>query len=630
MIDKKNDVMGNTLYFGYARLSRDEDKSNYASITAQKDMIKSFVFEKFNIIITDKEIYEDDNVSGYTFDRPDYNRLLKDIDNAIENGKNVVIVTKDLSRIGRNNPQTLLFLEDMKRKGVRVILISDNYDSFVDDDDVIGIKSWYNERYVKDISKKVKANIRMRMASGSYLTPVPYGYKRNPLKPDEIIIDEETAPIVRKIFQMYLQGDGYRKICIYLTANKIPTPSMVNRRKREDEGKAYKKQVTEVWVQRMIQRIIRNDFYTGVLRLGKYKLNGINGKIQKTDLSEQFVFENHHEPIISKADFELAQMIAEKRLENNYRGKGNKHLNLFSGFLVCEDCGKGMVALNKEGKHKAYICGTYRRVGKIACSTHYILDRTLMLAIKAHLRIIRENLSAVIQQFDSKVQETISKANNFKKFETSLMKLQAKHDQLSNELRVIIKQKAKAMASNPELADISAAAYEDVEVDLQQQIAEVNRQIRELTDIMGQTSLFQQKAKTALSVFDSILAKEKLDRKDLEILIDKITVNENKEPTIYLKANIERLLRLNNDYDPDGGNKITVSYKAGAVKKSLVSKVALPKEENKADFLKKEPLCTTKPALTASRASARCLLKGSKATFSALWDCPSPCCIKCC
>ncbi len=626
-ISEKNELTSNTVYLGYTRLSRDEDKSNYTSIIGQKKMIKSHIKEKFNSTITDEAIYEDDNVSGYTFDRPDYNRLIKDIDSAVETGKQVVLVVKDLSRIGRNNPLTLLFLQEMKSKGVRIVLLGDNYDSFVDDDSMLGIKSWYNELYVKDISRKVKDGIKSRMKDGNYLAPVPYGYKRNPLNRKEIIIDDETAPIIRKIFQMYLQGDGYRKICIYLTSNKIPTPSMIIQRDRASVGKAYKKDVTDVWVQRMVQRIIRNDFYIGVLRQGKYKLNGINGKILKTDLGQHHVFENNHEPIISKADFDLAQAIAEKRLESNFRGTGYRHLNVFSGFLVCEDCGKGMVALNKEGKHKSYICGTYRRVGGIACTTHYILDRTLMLAIKAHLVLIRENLSMAIQQFNSKVQESVKKAEKTNKFETSMARLKAQHSQLSDELKITVRQKIKEMALNPATADIKEKTYALVEADLEQQIVEVNRQIKEITSIKEQTTLFQEGAKTALSVFDAIIAKESLDRKDLELLVDKITVSADKSPTIYLKANIEQLLQLDNGDDPDGngrGNKATVTYKAGAVTKSFMSTVAINENSGQSTsptpvngYTKplKEPLSTTRRAPTAFKAWAACWWRRSKAVI---------------
>ncbi|MFD1955368.1 recombinase family protein [Paenibacillus thailandensis] len=572
-----------TLYFGYSRISRDEDKSNYATIIAQQKMIKDYFVEKFKDLVSNIVMFEDDNVSGYTFDRPDFNRMLKEINIAIENGYKVILAVKDLSRIGRHNALTLLFLEDMKRQGVRLILISDNYDSETDDDSILGIKTWYNERYVKDISRKIKDNIKTKMKEGKYIASVPYGYKRDPLNREKIIIDEDTEWVVRKIFEMYLQGYGYRKICIYLTENNIPTPSMVAKRDKENAGKVYKKDVTTNWVQRMVQRIVRNDFYIGTLRQGRFQLTEINGRASKVEPDKQYVFENNHEAIVSKEDFELAQRIANKRLDENYRGTGYKHINLFSGFLKCADCGHGMVALNKEGKHKSYICGTYRRVGKLGCATHYILDRTLVLAIKAHLTVLREKLSSAIEGFDAKLKDHVEREDNF---ELSLKRLNKELQELTNELRVTMSQRIKDIAKNPDMEELISENYAEIEADKRQQINIVSKQIEELTAVRERTSSFKEGAVSALQVFDDIIAKEILNRKDLEILIDKIIVSKDGEPTIYLKANIEQLLNYDGgDDDPDGSGgggkaKATVTYKAGAVTKSFISTVATDIQSN--------------------------------------------------
>lgn len=621
------------LLIGYTRISRDEDRKNYATIIAQKKIIANHAKEVFGKDIPEKNLYEDDNYSGYSFNRPDFNRMLEDINFAIENGYQVVLLVKDISRIGRHNAYTLLFLEDMKRLGVRVILISDSYDSFVDDDSILGIKTWYNERYVKDISTKIKDNNKTKMIDGKYLSAVPYGYKRDPLDREKVIIDEETAWVVKKIFEMYLQGDGYRKICIYLTENEVPTPSMVIQRNKEAEGKVYKKDVTHVWVQRMVQRIVRNDFYIGVLRQGKYKLAEINGKILRVNPSQHYVFANNHEPLVSVEDFELAQEIAEKRLTMHYRGSGHKHVNLFTGFLVCADCGRGFVALNKEGKHKSYICGTYRRVGKIACTTHYILDRTLLLAIKAHLVVLREKLSDAISGFDGKLKDQVKRTDNLDK---SLQRLNSSLKQLSDELKVTMKQRINEVARRPEDEEIISEAYAEIEAEKRLLIKDIQRQIDDLTEIKKQSSRFQEGSVTALSVLDELIGKEMFDRKDLSLLVDKIIVNEDGEPTIYLKANIEKLLQYEGgDHDPDGnggGYKATVTYKAGAVIKTLVSTLAsnfYGGELVNDTVGLKEPSCTTRLEPMRFRDWARRLSPALRVVILMLSACLCLCLARC-
>lgn len=247
--------------------------------------------------------------------------------------------------------------------------------------------------------------------------------------------------------------------------------------------------------------------------------------------------------------------------------------------LKCADCGHGMVALNKEGKHKSYIYGTYRRVGKIACSTHYILDRTLVLAINGHLTVLREKLSSAIAAFDAKLKDRVERED---KFEVSLKRLNKELQQLSDELKVTLSQKIKDIAKNPDMADIISETYAELEAEKRQHINTISKQIEELTAVREKSSMFKGGAITALQVFDDIIVKETLNRKDLEILIDKIFVSKDGEPTIYLKANIEQLLNYDGGDDPDGSgggdNKATVTYKAGAVTKSFVSIVAM---ENK-------------------------------------------------
>jgi len=170
IVDFKSDELAGKELGGYCRISKDEDRKNYATILSQQAIISYYVESRGGKIA---KWYIDDNISGYGLDRPAFNEMLDDLGNGTING----VASKDLSRVGRHNALVLLFLQNLKEVNKQLIAIDDNYDSFRDDDDVIGIKTWYNERYVKDISKKIKSNIQNKMREGKYMSALlPYGY----------------------------------------------------------------------------------------------------------------------------------------------------------------------------------------------------------------------------------------------------------------------------------------------------------------------------------------------------------------------------------------------------------------------------------------------------------------------
>jgi len=438
---------------GYVRISRDEDKSNYGTIISQRDMITNYALDNHDSEVT--EFYEDDNVSGYSLIRPSFGRLVKDIDDKKIN----VVIAKDLSRIGRHNAHVLLLVEELKSKGVKLICIDDNFDSDKDEDGMLGIKTWFNERYIKDISKKIKSNIKTQMRKGDYNAAIPFGYSRDPLT-KKIIVRKENEEIIKKIFSLYLNGDGCRAIGKKLDESGMKTPSMQVREDRSEQGKTYKKPVAQFWDASMIHRILTNDFYTGKVRFGRFKTTAINGKSEKTEESEQIIFENNHEALISFDEFELTQNLLEKRKERNYRGNsGGK--NLYSGFLKCKSCDSSMVALNKEGKNKSYICGRYNQLGKrCGCGTHYILDAKITLAIKRNLTIIKSTLEDVLLSLDQNVEDKIKKKDNF---DASINRMEKDSMQIYDELKVTITQKIKEITKNPDMSDMINQMYEEIE-----------------------------------------------------------------------------------------------------------------------------------------------------------------------
>ncbi|MCM3273916.1 recombinase family protein [Paenibacillus elgii] len=538
----------------YSRISRDEDKKNYDTILSQNSINENYAKTKFAVEIVD--YYIDDNWSGYTLERPDFNRLKRDV----EIGRINTIIAKDLSRIGRHNANTLNFFEDMKKKGVRIIAVTDAYDSFVDDDDLIGIKTWYNEMYVKDISKKTKNNIAIKMENGKYVCAVPFGYKRHPIEKHIILVDEECAWVVKKIYKLYLEGHGYRSIAAILTEAGDPTPSVIIKRQKEAQGKVCKKNVTYEWSQKMVMIILHNDFYIGVLRQGKYKTVEINGKGIETSEEEQHVFFDNHEAIVNKEDFGLVQKITLERSTSNYRGNGKKHQNLFSGFMYCADCGSYMTALNKSGKNKSYICGTYNRRGKNFCSTHYVLDTKLVIGLKVHLSNVRAKLYDTITRMKTNVGKNTNPHENI---DFTLRRLEQELKQAGDELKVLYSQKIKDIAKNPDMEEFVTETYAELEKDKQQNRQSIKLRLDELYKLKGQEGKIEKDAKTALQIFDDILNKEQIERRDLELIIDKIVIDIEGIPAYYLKGDIDVILNDCPDTMDDEGKGTLCIHKRG-------------------------------------------------------------------
>ena len=247
---------------GYVRLSRDDDKQNYVSIENQKLIISQYAQSHG---ITIDRWYEDDGISGYIFERAGFTTMMNDLNKDID-----TIYVKDLSRIGRHNAKVLLLLDEFRENGKRLIAIDDNYDSSdSNSEDIIGIKTWYNEVYVKDTSRKIRHAIGARQKNGTLVTQPPFGYKRNAQSKSAIEIVSAEAINIKMIYKLYISGLGYRKISDYLTEQNIPTPSMVQHEREIQEGRLSKKSIASRWSDGMVKDILDNDFYIGTLRFKK-------------------------------------------------------------------------------------------------------------------------------------------------------------------------------------------------------------------------------------------------------------------------------------------------------------------------------------------------------------------------
>ncbi len=302
---------------GYTRISVDlEEGRDNTSIENQKAIIEEFVRQKFPGSSLD--LYVDRDRSGYTFEqREDYQKMRKLM---MKNQYDILIV-KDLSRFSRRNSYGLVELETLRDAGIRIISIGDNIDYPTNEDWMrIQIYFFMNEMPVTDTSKKVKSVINRRQKDGKWICAVPYGYRLLSGKSGAFEVDEPAAEVVRKIFELYNDGWGYKRISNWLTDEGIPTPRMRENAYRQSRGEDVKREAKTAWSIVSVQGILDNDFYIGTLRQRKHTRKKINGKDVKLDELDQIVFENHHTPIVDMQTFALTRQIRHDRKEQNYNG----------------------------------------------------------------------------------------------------------------------------------------------------------------------------------------------------------------------------------------------------------------------------------------------------------------------
>lgn len=523
---------------GYVRLSRDDDHKNYVSIENQKLIINQYAADHGAVI---DRWYEDDGISGYIFDRPGFQQLMADLDRDVD-----TVYVKDFSRLGRHNAKVLLLLDEFQERGKHLIVIDDNYDSMDSSDDTIGIKTWFNERYVKDTSKKIKRAIGARQKEGTLMTQPPFGYRRNEKDKTILEIVPQEAENIKLVYELYISGSGYRKIANYLTDQGIPTPSMVHHERELEEGRMTKRSIATKWTDSMVKDLLDKDFYIGTFRLRKRARNTVHGKDKRVPKEEQYIFENHHPAIIDKATFSLVQELKEKRNRTNYRGSrgqwlGSEIPNPFGSCLFCKDCGSRLTPIKRKTssrERKYYICTTYNTKGKSYCSkTHLIEEEDLMEDVLTYIKMCRNALCEVIATYDLKDFEAEKKS-----IEEKCQELHTAISERKNQLKVLLTQKVKDLsvaAGNEELIN---ETYDSMQRDLLAQIHGLELQLTELDETAIETSDVKDKLKNALDVVDKIIAGGTLDRRDIELLIDRIDVDESGMPEITLKYGLSNLI----------------------------------------------------------------------------------------
>ena len=349
----------------YIRLSREDDDKVYESesITNQKSLLLQYAKEN-NLRVYD--IYVDDGYSGTNFDRPSFKRLLADI----ESKKINMVITKDMSRLGRDYIGTGELVEKyFPSHGVRYIAVTDNIDTYLDNsnNDIAPFKAIMNDMYAKDISKKIKSSLKAKQKEGKWVGGrTPFGYIQDPDNKNHLVIFEEQAVVVRRIFDMCLSGLSYFKIAKQLTLEGVKTPAQYY----SFEWKNHYNLKYGEWHSKTIRDILTNQMYIGdMVQNRRSKVNYKVKKVIRNNPKEYIIVENTHEPIIDKYTFFEVQ----KRIPKNVGRNEKKENHLLDGLLYCGDCGHRIsIQARRKKDNRCYtICNYYRTYMKQRlCTTH--------------------------------------------------------------------------------------------------------------------------------------------------------------------------------------------------------------------------------------------------------------------
>ncbi len=428
----------------YCRLSKDDGTNNESmSISTQKTMLKDYA--KRNGFLN-CQFYVDDGYSGTNYDRPAFRQLIEDI----QDGEVSTLITKDLSRLGRNYLETGTYIEVFfPNHNVRYIAINDGVDSIDNAQmDITPFRNIINEMYAKDTSRKIKSALHARKMQGKYMaTTAPFGYQKDEKDHNHLVIDEVTAPVVELIFSIAEEGVGLHTICNRLRKAKVIKPSFYKKEMFErytDEEKMYD------WDTAYVSKILHDPVYAGNLTVAERPTKTMRSKKrQYIPYAEREVIYGTHEPIIEQSRWNTVQKILESR-PPVIGESSSGYDNIFRGVIKCADCGSAMLAKVEQKRKRNnvldktfYCCTKYRKFGKEGCSSHTIEARTVHEVVLAD---IQKHAGQALADRKAMVTEIAERLN---------LQLSADKEQQKKELR-----QCKQRVS--EIENLYAKLYEDL------------------------------------------------------------------------------------------------------------------------------------------------------------------------
>lgn len=519
--------------YGYARISKDEDKKNYGSIETQINLINEYSENEFTR--KPDKIFVDDDISGYIpiENRPDFYELYQIVE---ESKEKPIVLMKDWSRLSRNNGIAQTLLTNWKQDEVELILIKEMggvFNILKDDDDIVGITTWINERYVKDTSRKVRDALNDRMKQGIYISGPRYGYIKG--EKGSLTVNEEVREAVQTIFDLYEDGFGTTAI-----ANKLNTeydfknPSIVEaERFKKEKGRNIRRNIRQYWEADMISKIIRDEIYTGTLITHKKEVKGIHGKAKTLPQKENYRFENHHEPIISKEQFDRVQELLKERAKAISYYKRGKYYYIFGGFIRCGECGASGTGFTEKGK-QYYECLNYSKYRNLRCVYNSIPEKYILENLKLLLKDLKIQYNEVLKEM--KLETTKNNVKN------NSERLKIKLEKAKHEYKTIHTQKIKELANSN--TEEEKQLIEEIYLDLIKQKAQ---EIQDITNTLNKLNNKAEKEnirniKNAMEYFDDIIKSDRPSKQVLSQVLDKVIITRNKNLEFKLKINIEELI----------------------------------------------------------------------------------------
>lgn len=527
-MSRKNHLSNQKITALYCRISLDDGSQNESmSISNQKLMLKDYA-EKNGM--PRYEYYVDDGYTGRNFNRPSFRRMIADI----EAGKVGCVITKDLSRLGRNYIEAGSYIEIFFPKhNVRYIAVTDGVDSLTRQEmDITPFKNILNDMYSRDISKKVLAGRMTRSRQGKFCGgQPPLGLMRDPEEKGHLILDPDTAPTIRKIYDLALNGWGCMRIAKQLMEDKIPITRVKGN--TECDVNYYS------WGSARISHILRNPFYKGAHLVCRTHQKGIRSNTYDIIPREEWeVLEGCHEAIVSPEDWEKVQELIDRR-PPIMEGNACPFYNLFHGIIYCATCGKSMQVryekVGRTGKNRFtgeerepidkayYICQTYNRLGKNACTSHKVEARDLYNLV---LKDIQELAAMALKDVESFYQRISSRMERRYLADASEMekergRLEARNREIDDMFLNLYTDKAKGILSEQRFVKLTAAMEKEQE--------ENQKQLKELALSLRRSNEQESDVRTFIREIRQYATVRELDEGILNRLISRILVGEVKK-----------------------------------------------------------------------------------------------------
>ena len=513
MIQSNNKKSRDVTAFLYERLSRDDNLEGESySIGNQKKLLAKVAKEKG---YTNLVHFLDDGISGVTMDRPGFVEMIRQL----EQGKAAAVFVKDLSRLGRNYIEVGRLTEEFfPDHDIRLVAVSDNIDTAEGENELAPIRNLFNEWYARDISKKRRISNKIKGNAGEPMGQPPYGYIKDPNDPKHWIVDDEAAQVVRRVYSMTLEGFGTEQIAAQLEKDDVLTPRaywLTKGIKRPGKGK---QQPPTKWNSSTITKILSLQEYCGdILNFKTYSKSYKNKKRIDNDRENWVVFQDVHEAIIERAVYEQVQ---QKRGKIRKRRTNNGEHNMFSGLLVCADCGSNLHFHFNQGNPeiKYFNCSNYKGNRGTCTSTHYVRVDFLEEVVLGEIRRLTKFASLYEDEFVKAVigHSQQAEQTDRKLKEKELRTLLARDEELDGLFERIYEDNVSGKLSDDRFAKMSRR-YEDEQKELAEKIKKLRSEIEKQSSRSMTTDMF-------IGLVRKYTRARKLTPRMLNELVEKIEV----------------------------------------------------------------------------------------------------------